>query len=51
MLVELACGASMSVAYDLPEVIKPYQNVVIIACGGAGVNLEKLLEYKKIFNL
>ena len=48
ILVELACGASMSVAYDLPEVIAPYQNVVIVACGGAGVNLPLLLEYKKL---
>ena len=51
VLVELACGASMSVAYDLPDVVKPYQNVVIIACGGAGVNLDLLLEYRKIFNV
>ena len=51
MFVELACGASMSVAYELPEVVRPYQNVVIIACGGAGVNLPLLLEYKRIFNV
>jgi len=51
MLVELACGASMSVAYDLPDIVAPYKNVVIIACGGAGVNLPLLLEYKRIFNL
>lgn len=51
ILVELACGASMSVAYDLPEIAAPYQNVVIVACGGAGVNLPLLLEYKKRFQL
>jgi len=51
VLVELACGASMSVAYDLPDIVAPFQNVVIIACGGAGVNLPLLLEYKKIFAL
>ena len=51
ILVELACGASMSVAYDLPEIVAPYQNVVIIACGGAGVNLPLLLKYKEIFHL
>lgn len=51
MLVELACGAPMSLAYDLPDVIAPYQNVVIVACGGAGVNLPLLLEYKRIFGL
>lgn len=51
IFVELACGASMSVAYDLPEIVKPFQNVVIIACGGAGVNLPLLLEYKRIFQL
>jgi len=51
ILVELACGAPMSVAYDLPEIIAPYQNVVIVACGGAGVNLPLLLRYKELFGL
>jgi len=51
ILVELACGASMSVAYDLPKAVEPYENIAIIACGGAGVNLPKLLEYKQIFRL
>lgn len=51
VIVELACGASMSLAYEQPEIIKPYQNVVIIACGGAGVNLPLLLKYKEIFGL
>lgn len=51
MLVELACGAPMSVAYDLPEIAAPYQNVVIVACGGAGVNLPLLLRYKERFGL
>ncbi len=51
ILVELACGASMSVAYDLPAVVSPFQNIVIIACGGAGVNLPLLNEYRRIFQL
>lgn len=51
ILVELACGASMSVAYDLPPVVAPFQNVVVIACGGAGVNLPLLNEYRRIFGL
>lgn len=51
ILVELACGASMSVAYDLPDVVAPFQNVVVIACGGAGVNLPLLNEYRRIFQL
>lgn len=51
ILVELACGASMSVAYELPPVVTPFQNVVIIACGGAGVNLKLLNEYRQIFGL
>ncbi len=51
ILVELACGASMSVAYERPEIVAPYQNVIVVACGGAGVNLPLLLEYKKIFQL
>lgn len=51
IIVELACGAPMSVAYDLPEIAAPYQNVVIVACGGAGVDLPLLLRYKERFGL
>ena len=51
VIVELACGASMSVAYDEPEIIRPYHHIVVIACGGSGVNLPLLLQYKQIFNL
>ncbi len=51
ILVELACGASMSVAYDLPSVVSPFKNIVIIACGGAGVNLPLLNEHRRIFQL
>ncbi|MEG1548102.1 MAG: pyridoxal-phosphate dependent enzyme [Clostridia bacterium] len=51
ILVELACGAPMSVVYDQPDIIAPYKNIVVIACGGAGVNLPLLLDYKQRFNL
>lgn len=45
-LVEPACGASLSVVYDQPEMIMDYKNIVVIVCGGAIVNLEKLAQWQ-----
>ncbi|MFB6231046.1 MAG: pyridoxal-phosphate dependent enzyme [Salinibacter sp.] len=44
-LVEPACGAALAVAYDNPEVLSDAGTVVLIACGGAGVTLEKLRQW------
>ena len=47
-LVEPACGASLSVAYEQPGVLKDLKSVVIIVCGGIGVDLERLEQWRKI---
>jgi L-serine/L-threonine ammonia-lyase len=40
VLVEPACGAALAVAYDRSAALEPFQDVVVVACGGAGVSLE-----------
>lgn len=45
-LVEPACGASLSVVYQQKVQFKPTDNVLVIVCGGAGIQLEQLLNYK-----
>ena len=41
-LVEPACGAALSLAYDDHEALRPYGRIAVIACGGVVVSLEKL---------
>lgn len=38
-LVEPACGASLAVAYDKHEVLENTKSVIIIVCGGIGVDI------------
>lgn len=45
-LVEPACGASLSVVYQQKVQFKPTDKVLVIVCGGAGIQLEQLLSYK-----
>ncbi len=47
VLVEPACGASLSLIYDNPDVIQLYKSVLIIVCGGIGVDMEKLRQWEK----
>jgi L-serine/L-threonine ammonia-lyase len=47
ILVEPACGASLSVVYEKAEVIRTAHSVLVIVCGGIGVSIEKLLKWKK----
>lgn len=47
VLVEPACGASLSVVYNDSELINSIQTVLVIVCGGIGVSLEKLEEWSK----
>lgn len=51
VLVELACGASASLAYTEHEALAGCRNVVVIACGGAGVDIRQLDAYRRIFSL
>ncbi len=45
LLVEPACGAALTPAYDAIAEIKPYQKIVCIVCGGATVTGEQLQRY------
>lgn len=44
VLTEPACGASLSLLYDRKVAFKESDNVLVIVCGGASVNLETLLK-------
>lgn len=44
ILVEPACGASLSVVYDRAPILSGHDPLVVVVCGGAGVTLE-LLHY------
>ena len=45
-LVEPACGSSLAVPYSRPQLLKAGGSAVIIVCGGIGVDLTKLQEWK-----
>jgi len=47
VLVEPACGASLSAVYGRAKPLEGLQPIVIIVCGGAGVSLRLLDEWKK----
>ena len=50
-LVEPACGAALSLAYDDHPALKPYARVAVVACGGVVVSLEKLAGWKAQFGV
>ncbi len=47
VLVEPACGAALSYVYDTSEEIESDEKVLVIACGGVNMSLEKYLQLKK----
>jgi L-serine/L-threonine ammonia-lyase len=42
LLVEPACGAALSLAYDGPSRLEPYHSVLMVVCGGATASLDQL---------
>jgi len=48
VLVEPACGASLAALYGRAEPLKGLRPIVVIVCGGAGVSLGLLDEWKKM---
>jgi L-serine/L-threonine ammonia-lyase len=50
-LVEPACGAALSLAYDDHPALKPYARVGVIACGGVVVSLAKLAAWRTQFGV
>jgi len=47
-LVEPACGATLAVAYEQHEVLKNAKTIVVIVCGGIGVDLDKLKKWQEL---
>ncbi|MNV22047.1 Phenylserine dehydratase [compost metagenome] len=47
ILVEPACGATLSTLYNKKLSFSPTDNVLVIVCGGATVTLEQLFKYSK----
>ena len=45
-LVEPACGAALSVPYMHPEVLAPFQTVLVIACGGVSTTLQQYQKWE-----
>ena len=50
VLVEPACGAALSCGYDRAQPLEGLGPVIFIVCGGAGVSLKLLDEWKKNFS-
>jgi L-serine/L-threonine ammonia-lyase len=50
-LVEPACGAALSLAYDAHPALAPYARVAVIVCGGVVVSLEKLAAWRTQFGV
>lgn len=42
LLVEPACGASLALAYDNAPELAPYDNVLVVVCGGATATIEQI---------
>ncbi len=47
VLVEPACGATLSVVYNNSDIIESYNSILVVVCGGIGVSIEKLLHWCK----
>jgi L-serine/L-threonine ammonia-lyase len=51
VLVEPACGAALSIVYDKNPVLKQFKNIVVVVCGGSGVSLALLQQWKEKFQI
>ena len=49
ILVEPACGASLSAVYNECDYLKGRQNIVVIVCGGVGVTKTQLEQWRRSF--
>ena len=48
VVVEPACGAALAIAYQAPTVLKEFDNVVVIVCGGVTATVEQLMQWSEI---
>lgn len=46
LLVEPACGASLALVYEQFSILKQFHSIVVIVCGGGGVSLPLMQEWK-----
>ncbi len=51
LLVEPACGATLAALYNPIDFLIDKKNILVIVCGGTGVELEKLREWKQKMEL
>jgi Threonine dehydratase len=47
VIVEPACGASLSVFFDRSAILNDYKNIVVIVCGGSNVDLGMIETWSK----
>lgn len=47
-IVEPACGVTLSLIYDHAPILEPYQSILVIVCGGAGVSYDVLQAWHKM---
>ena len=47
VVVEPACGAALALVYKNVDALKEAEDILLIVCGGAGVNYGQLVELKK----
>lgn len=46
-LVEPACGASLAMIADRSSLLRDFQTVLVVVCGGTGVTLEQLEQWRR----
>jgi L-serine/L-threonine ammonia-lyase len=46
ILVEPACGASLSALYEHPKILEKFKNILVIVCGGNVVNLNLIKKWE-----
>lgn len=46
ILVEPACGASLVAVYKQDEILQNYNNIVVVVCGGANVDLDQMHRWR-----
>ncbi len=47
VVVEPACGAALSVLYAHTDVLKEFDSVLVVVCGGAGVSIAQLRAWER----
>lgn len=50
ILVEPACGASLALAYQNMQVLKGFQSLLFIVCGGTVTSVEELQRMQSVFS-